>query len=242
MLVIADGDPALAEDTASELGRAFFDLRHEVTTRLFEMNEALDAAGASAEGPVVLADMGDNSGGGAPGDSTFLLRGILDRSLSGATGIYWDPVAVRICRDAGIGSDLRLRIGGKIGATSGDPVDLEARVMNIACGLGQHLGKGLEPMGTVVWLRTGDEVDILVNDLRTQVYHPEALEQLGIELGRKRLVTVKSLFHFYGSFQKVASRIIQVATPGGTSTDFASISYSKRNGPFWPAGENPLET
>lgn len=235
MLVVTDDDPGLALATAENLGHAFFDLREAVAPRLIGLDDALDAATESPERPVVLADMGDNSGAGAAGDSTFVLRAILDRGLSDvATGIYWDPIVVRICQDAGVGTDLRLRLGGKIGPQSGAPIDLEARVMNIASGLGQHLGKGLEPLGTMVWLRTGNGVDILVNDLRTQVYHPEAFEQLGIELSTKSLITVKSLFHFYGPFQKIAPRIIQVATPGGTSPDFRAIPYTRDFDDYWP--------
>ena len=240
-LVITDGDPDLAARTAERLAKELFEQRHDVTAELATLDAALDDAATSAKGPVVLADMGDNSGGGAPGDSTFVLRAILDRSLSRvATGIYWDPVAVRICQDAGVGADLRLRLGGKTGPHSGDPVDVTVRVMNIAAGLGQHLGKGLEPLGTMVWLRTGDEVDIVINDLRTQVYHPEAFEQLGIDLSAKSLITVKSLFHFYGPFQEIAHRIIQVATPGGTSPDFRDMAYTKRLLDYWPRTETPF--
>lgn len=238
VLVVTDGDAALAATTAEALGRAFYDLRDAVTLRPVPLDDALSDAAQSPERPVVLADMGDNSGGGAPGDSTFVLQAILARSLSRvATGIYWDPVVVGICVDAGIGAELRLRLGGKVSVDSGDPVDITARVMNIASGLGQHLGKGREPLGTVVWLRTGDEVDILVNDLRTQVYHPEAFTQMGIDLTAKSIITVKSLFHFYAPFQVIAPRIIQMATPGGTCPDFRALTYTKRGADYWPRNE-----
>ncbi|WP_305987298.1 M81 family metallopeptidase [Roseibium sp. MMSF_3544] len=240
-LVIADDDAELAQKTAEMLGQEFFELRYEVTNDFSTLENALDEAAAFLNGPVVLADMGDNSGGGAPGDSTFVLHALLRQRLTHvATGIYWDPVAVRICQDAGTGATLRLRLGGKIGPDSGDPIDLSVKVMNITSGLGQHLGKGLEPLGTVVWLRASDEVDILINDLRTQVYHPEAFEQLGIDLTTKSTIIVKSLFHFYAPFEKIASKIIQVATPGGTSPKFDDLPLSKRQVPFWPRDENPF--
>ncbi|WP_299484292.1 M81 family metallopeptidase [uncultured Roseibium sp.] len=241
-LVVTDNNPALALHTAETLGRRFFDLRHEVTSTYSTLYDAVEEAANSGDGPVVLADMGDNSGGGAPGDSTFMLHALLRRPLTNvATGIYWDPGAARICEDAGCGASIRLRLGGKTSLESGTPVDLDVRVMNIRTGIGQHLGKGLEPLGTLVWLRTGDEVDILINDLRTQVYHPEAFEQLGIELATKSTIVVKSLFHFYAPFEKIASRIIQVATPGGTSPDFKTLRLSKRQVPFWPRVDNPFK-
>ncbi|MFK7940643.1 MAG: M81 family metallopeptidase [Roseovarius sp.] len=227
-LVVTDANPQLARHHAEQLGRAFFELRDQVSCNALPLDVALDRAGEATRGPVVVADMGDNSGGGAPGDSTFMLRALLERGLTNvASGIYWDPMVVRLCEDAGETAHLNLRLGGKTSPASGDPVDIRAEVIAIRAGLGQHLGKGLEPLGTVVWLRLAGDVDVLVNDLRTQVYHPQAFEQMGIDLGRKAIVTVKSLFHFYGPFQKIASKVILAATPGGTSPYFQSIPYTK---------------
>lgn len=240
MLVITDGDPALAQTTAQALGQDFFALRHEVTGHYADLDHALTRASAATTGPVVLAEMGDNSGGGAPGDATPMLRALLDRGCAHvATGIYWDPMAVRQCQDVGEGAEITLRLGGKTSPMSGDPVDLTARVMKITSGLGQHLGTGLEPLGTLVWLRHGADFDILINDLRTQVYHPEAFEQMGIELAIKAIVTVKSLFHFYGPFSEIAAEVIQVATPGGTCPDFETLALTHRQTPYWPRVEDP---
>ncbi|MEM9332038.1 MAG: M81 family metallopeptidase [Pseudomonadota bacterium] len=241
MLVVTDGDPELAKETACRLGSEFYDKRHDVTQEYVSIAAGLDQAEASEDWPVVLADMGDNSGGGAPGDSTFLAREIVNRRLSDtALGIIWDPISVRICEDAGIGAKLKLRIGGKIAVESGDPLDLAVEVKNIRSGIGQHLGLGLEPLGTVVWLRTEKNIDILINSLRTQVYHPEAFEQLGVVLAEKKIIAVKSLFHFHGPFSKVGARIIQVATTGGTSPDFRAIRYENRDPNYWPNVENPF--
>ncbi len=240
MLVIADGQAQLAAQLAEELGRRFFELRNEVTTRYLPISEALDHIGTRF-GLYVLADMGDNSGGGAPGDATHLLKGMLARGMTHfASGLFWDPGVVRICQDAGIGSRLKLRLGGKTGVVSGDPIDLIARVMNIETGLGQHLGTGLEPMGTVVWLRLDGEIDLLVNDLRVQVYHPEAFEQIGIRLAEKSVVAVKSLFHFYGPFSQISDHILQVASPGGTQPAFHDLALTKRKLPFWPSVAQPF--
>ncbi len=213
MLVIADDQPQLATQLAEGLGRRFFDLRNEVTTRYLTISEALDHVGTRS-GLCIVADMGDNSGGGAPGDATHLLKAMLARGMTSfASGLFRDPGVVRICQDAGIGSRLTLRLGGKTDVVSGDPIDLTARVMNIETGLGQHLGTGLEPMGTVVWLRLEGEVDLLVNDLRVQVYHPEAFEQIVIRLAEKPVVALKSLFHFYGPFNQVSDHIFSGCQP-----------------------------
>lgn len=241
--VTTDGDYALAEHCAKKLGRAFFDLRAQVADTFPGIPKALDRAASAAKGPVVLADMGDNSGGGAPGDATFMLEALIARGMTNtALGIIWDPGVVRICKDAGPGAKLDLRLGGKTSRLSGDPVDLQVTVMAIKHGLGQHLGAGLEPLGTMVWIRVGDAFDILVNDLRTQVYHPEAFEQMGISLTQKSFVCVKSLFHFFAPFNAIAAEVIQVASPGGTSPDFKTIPLSKRKLPYWPKEDDPFAT
>lgn len=139
VLVVADGDADLAARTAESFGRSFFERRGQVNGHYPDLDTALGLAEGIVGGPVVLADMGNNSGAGAPGDATFVLREMLDRGIGNAAlGFIWDPMVVRICRDAG--ADLSLRIGGKTSPFSGAPVDLNTRVKGIAGGLGQHLG------------------------------------------------------------------------------------------------------
>ena len=69
------------------------------------IDAALDEALAFDGGPVVLADGADNPGGGAAGDSTFILRRLVERGITNAClGPLWDPIAVRIAFEAGAGA------------------------------------------------------------------------------------------------------------------------------------------
>lgn len=239
-LAITDGDADLAARTARELGEKLFSLRHEIMRPYPDIAGALDRALAASKGPVVLADTADNAGGGAPGDATFLLRAILDRGIEDVvTGIYWDPIALRICREAGEGATLKLRLGGKCGPMSGDPLDLDVTVRKLASGLIQRFGKLPSSLGEMAWLHTRG-VDIVVNDLRTQTFHPEAYTGLGIELADKRIVCVKSSNHFHAGFAPIASEVIHVATPGAITPDYANIPYTRRAPNYWPKVEDPF--
>ena len=241
MLVVADGDQALADQAAEKLGREFYDLRHDLKQDYPDLPAGLDRYQAMTQHPVTLADMSDNSGAGAPGDSTFALREILAWKLPNvALGIIWDPMAVEQCRQAGKGARLKLRVGGKSEPMSGDPLDIEAEVMAIKTGLIQHLGEGAEPLGTLIWLKLENEVDVLINDLRTQVYHPEAFEQMGVRLAEKRLIVVKSLFHFYSPFAAISKEVIFCATPGRVNPDMTQIPYTRRDPNFWPKVSDPF--
>lgn len=239
-LAICDGDATQAAQVAAELGRKLFDLRHEIHQILPDIGTALDLAEAEPKGPIVLADVSDNAGGGAPADATFLLRAMLQRGMTSVvTGLFWDPVAVRICREAGEGATLPLRLGGKCGPMSGDPLDLVVTVRKCVSGLTQRFGTLPAPMGETVWISTGD-IDIVINDNRTQTFHPEAFEQLGIDLASRRYICVKSSNHYQAGFNPIAARVIAVATPGAITPDFANIPYTNRARTYWPAIKDPF--
>lgn len=241
MLVVADGDSEAAHVLAERLAADVYAARAALAPSYPDLPTALDRAARAPNRPVVLADMSDNSGAGAPGDATHVLREVLARGLPRvAAGLFWDPQAVGFCREAGEGAEIALRLGGKAEPASGQPLDVTGRVTRISFGLGQHLGGGLEPLGTLVRLTLPGEVDLLVNDLRTQVYHPEAFTQMGIDLGGKDLIVVKSLFHFYAPFAAIAPEVILCASPGRVNPDTRRLEFTRRDNRFWPRVADPL--
>ena len=117
VLVYGDRDRATAENVARELRREIWDMREQ--TRSSPSASGNRTVAPQGSGLLVLADMADNPGGGAPGDSTFILRAAIDRGVQGAALHCYDPQAVQTCFDAGIGARIDLRIGGKTAPTSG---------------------------------------------------------------------------------------------------------------------------
>ncbi|MEM1287389.1 MAG: M81 family metallopeptidase [Pseudomonadota bacterium] len=240
MLAIANGSSQLAEDTARAFGEKLWSLREEIHLKLPTISEALDHVQAQRAGPIVLADFADNAGGGAPSDSTFFLREVLDRGMKDvALGIYWDPGVLRSAQEIGVGGKAKVRLGGKVAPMSGDPIDLEVTVRALGTDMRQALGDSTMPMGDAAWL-DADGVHLVVNDMRTQCFNPSAFTDLGVDLAAMRAVIVKSSQHFYVGFEPVASEIIHVATPGAIPPDFASIPYTKRSGSYWPRIEDPF--
>ena len=242
VLVVADGDSDKAQQTARYFGDRLWSLREQTSQTLPDIDAALDKVEGATKGPIVLADVADNAGGGAPSDSTFILERLIARNIRSAlTGFYWDPLAVRFCAEAGEGATLTLRVGGKCGRSSGLPVDLDVTVRRIVDEASQSFGDNQMPMGTAVWLSTEHGIDLVVNSRRTQVFHPNGFEQLGIDLSNYHCVVVKSTQHFYAGFDPIAAEIIYVAAPGAIPPDFANIPYEKFDAPFWPKVENPYD-
>jgi microcystin degradation protein MlrC len=243
VIVVTDNDADKAAATAADLGSLIWSKRAETHPSGLSIDDALDQAIQSTAGPMVLADLGDNAGVGAPSDSTFMLRRILDRGVENvASGLYWDPVSVRFCLEAGEGATFDLRIGGKVGFASGTAVDLRITVRKIIRGAQQSFGGSIVGMGDAVWVSADNdqELDLILNSGRVQTFHPDAFEQFGIDLSRKNIVVVKSTQHFYAGFAPIAKDVIYVAAPGAIVPDFANIPFSKLDKPYWPNVADPF--
>lgn len=239
VLVVADKNANHAAAVARRLGEEVFSLREALLARFLSIDEALDEAIAFGHGRVVIADVADNPGGGAPSDATFFLRRILQRGMRDvASGYYFDPQAVRICEEAGIGATFELRIGGKLGKTSGDPVDLLVTVRGIAQNVTQRFGTAIVSMGTAAWVRA-EGVDLLLNTKRVQVFHPEGFEQVGLTLNEHKIIVVKSTQHFYAGFAPIADRILYASGPGALGRS-DPLRYTKLTRPMWPLVAEPF--
>ncbi|WP_016743975.1 M81 family metallopeptidase [Rhizorhabdus wittichii] len=241
VLVTTNDAPALAEATAASIGRQFYRLRQALLPSLPTIDEALDSA-ADRPGLTVLADMGDNPGGGAPGDNVALLRRMLARGVTNAAvGGFWDPMVARMCREAGRGAVLDLRLGGKTGKASGDHFDLRAVVRNYAEDHHQvGLGGSTCPLGLSAWIEV-DGIDIVVTSIRAQTFDPSMFTGLGIDVAARNVVAVKSSQHFHSRFQSIAETILWVATPGALNMDFAAIDYARKSdADYFPRTADPL--
>lgn len=240
--VVADNNPEKAEALAKQLGREFWDLRNESSQPPLPIKDAIARVQASKAGPVVMADVGDNAGGGAMSDSNFILQALLDAGVGNfAIGCYWDLGAVALCQSAGVGAKLDLRIGGKCGPLSGNPIDLRVTVRAIVQDHSQFGLAARYPLGVGVWVQADNGVDIVLNTQRGQVFALEAFEGLGIKLSDKKLIVVKSSQHFYAAYGPIAKEVIYVGAPGSTAQDFTSIPYKNRDFNYWPMVANPWE-
>jgi microcystin degradation protein MlrC len=243
MLVIADGDMTRAQGLAATLGDEVWRMREETSTLHDTIDEGIDHALSGTGKPLVLADVADNAGGGAPSDNTAILRRLVDRNVTNAViGCFWDPVAVQFCNEAGEGASFLLRIGGKCGPSSGDPVDLMVTVRRLAANYSHTgLSGGRAELGDSAWV-SADGIDIVLNSKRSQTFAPDAFTGLGIDIdiADKALLVVKSTQHFYAAFAPVAREIRYVAAPGAIPPEFADIPYSKRTRPFWPRVADPF--
>ena len=63
----------------------------QLTLDLPDAAQGVAQAIASEQHPVILVEMGDNIGGGSPGDSTFVLAELQRQGASGFVVVLYDP-------------------------------------------------------------------------------------------------------------------------------------------------------
>jgi microcystin degradation protein MlrC len=234
VLVMADGDKKKADALATKLGEELVALRGKTYPATLNVAAGVGEGVAFNDLPVVIADPADNAGGGAPSDNTDILRHLIDTKVENAClGPIWDPVAVRLCFDAGLGTKFSLRFGGKIAVTSGQPVDAEVEVIGLKRDAWQRFGPTQVPIGDCAAVRVAD-VDVALISNRTQATGLELFTNLGIDPRQKKLVVVKSTNHFMAAYGPIAKKVIYVESNAPLSRDYTKIPYQKAERPIWP--------
>lgn len=247
VLVVANGDQGKAAVLAAKLGQEVWAARQEFIPPLLSIDDAIARVLArnATEKPFVLADVADNPGLGAAGDSTFLLRRLIDYKAGGfALSPFFDPSATSIAFAAGKGASLNIRLGGKHGPASGVPIDVPVTVMKLTSEAYQPFGGAMAPLGNMAWLRIGgiedmDAIDVVVNDHRNQSFHPDCFRIAGIDPTKRKALIVKSSQHFHSGFAPIAQEIMYVSAPGTGSMDMKSLAYTQVTRPLWPLQSNP---
>lgn len=250
--VVADSDRAAARDVARELATFVWDQREAFVGDFPPPAAAISQAVRGARtadpdaGPVVVADPGDNPGGGAAGDSTAMLRELLEQEVDEQAGlaIMRDPAVVEACLQAGPRERVTVTIGGKTDEYHGEPIDgLEGYVAGITDGRFRNTGPMATgtrtDLGRSVRLQCGleDNIAVLVTENRVQPLDAEIWRHLGVQPERFDLLVVKSVNHFRADYEPMAAEVIVADTPGLDAIDISRFEYGQIRRPQYPLDE-----
>jgi len=237
VVVVTDGDVELAQKEAKRLAGLMWEHRHVMKLDLPDAPEAVRRAVAEKKTPVVLVEMGDNIGGGSAGDSTFLLRQLVDQKAQGYVSAIYDPEAVAAAVRAGIGGNFDLDVGGKTDQLHGEPVRIRGRVKLLYDGeylepAARHGGRRYLDQGlTAVIHVQGSTADlpnvVLLNSKRHTPFSLGQLTSAGIQPERQRILVVKAAVAFRAAYEPIAGTIIEVDTAGLTAVNPARFTYKR---------------
>lgn len=216
-------------------------------TRAVETNQYLSASAAAAfaqtydggDKPLVIADFADNPGAGTYGDSTNLLKAMLDAGLENATfAAIRDAEAADILAFNGIGATVKLAVGGKVDPRfGGSPLELEGEVISITDGryvCDGPMWAGMEKsFGTTAVLRVAG-IDIIIASNLIQITDLQQLLSQGIDPRQKKIIALKSMQHFRAAFEPIASKVIVTDCGGLASVDYSRLHYKNVRRPLYP--------
>jgi microcystin degradation protein MlrC len=236
--VATDGDQALADRLAERLAAEAWARRREFLHTAPGVEAAVAQALAAGGRPVILADIADNTGGGAAGDTTGILRELLRVGARETTvACLWDPEAARRALEAGVGATVTLPVGGKVDPRYGAPLTVTGRVRTLSDGRFVHRGpmaRGLEAQLGPTAVLDVDGVKIILISRRRQTLDPEMIRCVGIDPTAERILVVKSTIHYRAAFEPLAHAIIEVDAPGLSSSNLAHFTFTRVRRPIFP--------
>jgi len=240
VVAVSDDAPEMAQEIADHLARGLWEKR-----RLFlpegrpSPKEAVEHALQTTGGPIVLGDYGDNTAGGATGDSPVILRELLGKDLGGkALLTIVDPGAAARASNAGVGETITVEVGGKIDTLHYQPVEVSGLVKALTDGRYPSM-LGESTMGRTAVLEVGD-IYLVVSETAGLNVDPRIYRSVGLEPEEAKIVVVKCAFNFRAYYEPFAAEMIVVDSPGVTAQDLHSRAdeYKLAPRPLFPLDED----
>lgn len=234
-VVLAYGaTPTAAEEAADALASAVLAAERRFAGKLYTPNEAVLHAMELARGagkPVVIADTQDNPGAGGNSDTMGILRALIRNDAKrAAIGLIVDRAAALAAHAAGVGSRIKIHLGGHSAIAGDSPLEAEFTVEHLSAGRFDATGpfyRGFHmDLGPSACLRLND-VRIVVASVKAQLADQAMFRYVGIEPTQQAILVVKSSVHFRADFTPIAEKIVVCVSPGPMPADPAMLPWSR---------------
>lgn len=226
-------DQARVDRAVDRLARAVHDAEPEFALDLLTPEEGVARAAQRGDvgAPVVLADTQDNPGAGGNGDTTGLLKALVERNPRDAVlGLLVDRASAVQAHELGLGRTAAFHLGETSGVPGHVPLAGEFKVVALADGNFTCTGpmfKGFTmKLGPMAVLEHGN-VRVVLASRKVQAADQAMFRHVGIEPVRQRILALKSSVHFRADFEPIAREILIVAAPGPARADPTAFSFRR---------------
>lgn len=226
-----DPDASKAEAAVAAITSAFTQAEPDFDARLEAAQDCVFRA-MSLPGPVVIADPQDNPGAGGTGDTTGVLRALIDNAAPDAVlSMLYDQEAASLAHQVGEGAEIELALGGRFRQYS-EPVKCRVIVEALSKGVftftGPMFGGATAHLGPVARLKLqGTGITVVVGSRRAQNADQEMFRVVGIEPAEHAIVCVKSGVHFMADYLRVSDRILFAEAPGANPCHLETLEYRR---------------
>ena len=247
------GDEATAVQSLRQLARMAIDHAAEANVIESSMDDVLSAvkmrASSGQAGLTVIAEPSDNIGGGAPGDGTGLLRGLLQQKIENAAVCIWDPIAVKQLQSCAIAENLSITIGGRGSSLSEGPLEVRCELVALRDGRFELVDKNSHlasmcgdhfDMGDCAVIRC-DGVTVLLTSRRTPPMDLGQWLHVGIDPKSLSVIGVKAAVAHRKAYDPIATHHAWIDTPGPCQSRLALFPYKHVRRPIYPLDPDCLD-
>ena len=237
-IVVTDNDVAAARSLAEQLSDWLVEHRHDFACLLPGVDEAVRQAAGSSQ-RVCLLDVGDNVGGGSPGDGTVLAHALQAEGVRSTFVCLYDPQAAEQARAAGPGRTIQLTMGGKTDDQHGPPLSANVDVVSLHNGRYtetqvRHGGAGQFDMGSSAIVRGPHDMTIMLTSKRVPPFSLQQLISCDIDPASFGVLVAKGVNAPIAAYREVCDRFIRANTPGVTCADMTQLTFAHRRRPLFP--------
>lgn len=240
------GHEALAEQVVDRLALELWSRRDRYRLHAVPLDDAVAIARdvcTSGGPPVLLADVADNPGGGAPATSTFVLRALIDAGVPTlgdvAVGLQCDLRVVEQAWSLGMGASATFVLNDGSDDALAPPLELRAEVVALTDApltptRGVYAGSERHP-GRCCALRAGGLV-VGISSRPLQCADDDTLRHAGLDPAAAQVVVVKSRGHFRAGFDHLFTddRIVEVGAPGVATPELHTLPWRHLPRPVFP--------
>jgi len=164
--------------------------------------------------PVVIADHSDRTGG-----STHILEELIKQGVKNfcITTLRDERAIQKIQKQAKVGDQITLNLGGYSDKYAGNPVPISGKVEFLA-GFGRD---------TLAVLGFGENNHVILTSQLMQVTDTTIFKPVGIDFKNLDIIVLKSRVHFRRGYHEtgIAGAIIEVDAPGWGPADLSTLPY-----------------
>ncbi len=238
VIITTNDDPDLARQLADEFAEYLRLRRADFVGKYLDVDTAIDKA-LAAPGPVCLLDMGDNVGGGSPGDGTILLEALVRKQVAKSFVSLYDPASVQKAVQTGVGRSVTLEMGGKVDSLHGRPLTSKVHVRGLYDGhfsesQPRHGGRVHYDMGPTVVAELDSGQTVMLTSRRVAPFSLQQLTSCGVDPPQYQVVVAKGVHAPVAAYAPVCPTLLRVNTPGVTTADMTSLEFKHRRKPLFP--------
>ncbi len=239
--VTTDNNVQLAKSSCAQLANELWQRRTEYLPDLVDIDEAVRRAFELKDGLTVLSDAADATTSGAPGDSVWILKELLNYDWPRpALLTLVAPLVVEQAEQLGAGASFVAELGGVRDHRFGTKINLQVQVERLfeaRFTLSGHIGKNMSiDMGRCAILRHNN-VCIIVTSRSGPHFAPELFQAAGFDPFAAAVIIAKSPCGFRAAYESRAAQVFNVRSPGCAPTDFWNYPFHNIPRPLWPWDE-----